>query len=336
MPLNARERSLLFFGRAPEHHTPEMREMRYAWGLSREARTTRVRDLHEGRLQPSGTLEKMLTELDTRQSLPALKHYQASLLNEKMDNPGKLDLQPLYEGLPPHERTYLLERIEAKKQPYLRPEAPPRETTKAAAERSTATPRSQGELPRESQAYREYMASMGAIEHRLLLEEFVQEKIGATANKEKINQAALTKLTPSDAHRWQELQEYAVRTREELYRGFESLDVIRREIEQTRTVKQTLVEKREPRFEPDRQQGFASATLAKATATSLRNERIFTLERNSTEPLTPDEPERITWVVESDQQWHFDRLPTPQELPRREATNAPAHEDVNHEFSYER
>ncbi len=45
MPLNARERSLLFFGRAPEHHTPEMRELRYAWGLSREARATRVRDL---------------------------------------------------------------------------------------------------------------------------------------------------------------------------------------------------------------------------------------------------------------------------------------------------
>ncbi len=315
MPLNARERSLLFFGRAPEHHTPEMRELRYTWGVLREARATRVRDLHEGHVQPSGTLEKMLTELDTRQSLPALKHYQASLLNEKMDNPGNLDLQPLYERLPPHERTYLLERIEAKKHPYLRPEAPPCETTKATAERSTATPRSWGELPRESQAYREYMASMGAIEHRLLkeavqqrqaatrgilvskeeyqlsitearsllpaedqiklrqqarqqaweqlatpevftaepkaqqlsdtiahlqensqqrarlahhmLEEFVQEKIGASANQEKINQAALTKLTPNDAHRWQALEEYAVRTREDLYRGFESRDIIR-------------------------------------------------------------------------------------------------------------
>ncbi|MGH9850591.1 MAG: hypothetical protein ACREBD_12195, partial [Blastocatellia bacterium] len=28
-PLNARERNLLFFGRAPEHHTPEMRELRH-------------------------------------------------------------------------------------------------------------------------------------------------------------------------------------------------------------------------------------------------------------------------------------------------------------------
>ncbi|HEX4951475.1 MAG TPA: relaxase MobL, partial [Blastocatellia bacterium] len=177
-PLNARERNLLFYGRAPEHHTPEMRELRYAWGLSREARATRVRDLHDGRVPPSETLEKMLTELDTRQSLPALKHYQASLLNEKMDNPGKLDLQSLYERLPPYERTYLLERIEAKKQSYARPETPPRETTKDEEKRTASTPRLWGELPRESQAYREYMAGMGAIEHRLL-NEAVQQRQAA-------------------------------------------------------------------------------------------------------------------------------------------------------------
>ncbi len=419
MPLNARERNLLFFGRAPEHHTPEMRELRYAWGLSREARNIRIRDLHEGRSQPSGTLEKMLTELETRQSLPALKHYQASLLNEKMDHPGKLDLQPLYERLPPHERTWLLERIDAKKQPYLRPEAPPRET-KTAAERTTDTPRSWGELPRESQAYREYMAGMGAIEHRLLneavqqrqaatrgilvskaeyqlsitearsllpaetqsqlrqqaraqaweqlvmpeepkaqalsdtiahlqensqqrarlahqvLEEFVQEKISATARTEKINQVALTKLTPNDAQRWQALQDYAVRTREELYRGFESLDGIRHEIEQTRTVKETLVEKRELQLEPDRQAGFASVVSAQTPETPLSNERTLPSKRNATESPSPDTPERLDWIVESDQPWHFDRLPAPHELPQREANHAPAREEVDHEFSYER
>ncbi|MBL8204736.1 MAG: hypothetical protein JNM09_10945 [Blastocatellia bacterium] len=423
MPLKARERNLLFYGRAPEHHTAEMRELRYAWGLSREARASRVRDLHEGRLQPSSTLEKMLTELETRQSLPALKHYQASLLNEKMDNPGKLDLQSLYERLPPHERTYLLERIAAKKEAYQRPEPPLRET-KDEAKRATATPRSQGDLPRESQAYREYMAGMGAIEHRLVneavqrrqaatrgilvskeeyqlsitearsllpaetqiklrqqarnqaweqlatpevftaepkaqelsntiahlqensqqrarlahqvLEEFVQEKISASANKEKINHAALTKLTPNDAQRWQALQDYAIRTREELYRGFESLDVIRRDIEQTRTVKETLVERRENQIEVDRKPENAFPATTKVPEISLRNDGVIPPERNSTERSAVVEPERFTWVVESDQQWHFDRLPAPQELPRREATNTPAREDLDHEFSYER
>ncbi|MBS1808791.1 MAG: hypothetical protein JST84_11410 [Acidobacteria bacterium] len=424
MPLNARERNLLFFGRAPEHHSAEMRELRYAWGLSREARATQVRELHEGRVQPSETLAKMLMELDTRQSLPALKHYQASLLNEKMDNPGKMDLQPLYERLPPHERTYLLERIEAKKQSYVRPETPPREATRDEEKRTASTPRLWGELPRGSQAYREYMASMGVIEHRLLneavqqrqaatrgilvskeeyqlsitearsllpaetqtklrqqarqqaweqlvtpevftaepkaqqlsdtiahlqensqqrarlahqvLEQFVQEKIGASASKEKINNAVLTKLTPNDAQRWQALQDYAVRTREELYRGFESLDGIRREIEQTRTVKETLVEKRETELEPDRQQGFTTVVSAKTPEIPLGNERDLTPERAATERPSPDTSERFSWVVESDQLWHFDRLPAPHELPRREVNNVPTREDLDHEFSYER
>lgn len=423
MPLNVRERNLLFYGRAPEHHAPEMRELRYAWGLSREARATQVRELREGRIQPSATLEKMLTELDTRQRLPALKHYQASLLNEKMENPGKLDLQPLYERLPPHERTYLLERIAAKKQPYERPETPPRETIKD-EEKRTTTPRLSGELPRESQAYREYMASMGTLEHRLLneavqqrqaatrgilvskeeyqlsitearsllpaetqtklrqqarqqaweqlvtpevftaepkaqelsdtiahlqensqqrarlahqvLEEFVQEKIGATANKEKISNPALTKLTPNDAQRWQALQDYAVRTREELYRGFESLDGIRREIEQTRTVKETLVEKKEIELELDRQPEFTAVISTQIPTTPLANERALTPERTATERPSSGTSERLDWIVESEHLWHFDRLPAPQELPRREANNAPTREDLDHEFSYER
>jgi hypothetical protein len=169
-----------------------------------------------------------------------------------------------------------------------------------------------------------------------VLEEFVQEKIGATASKEKISQAALTKLTPNDAQRWQALQEYTVRTREELYRGFESLDVIRRDLEQTRTIKETLVEQREPQLEPDRPQQNAAVAPAKAPETPLLNERVFTPERNLTERPVLAEPERFSWIVESDQQWHFDRLPAPQELPRREATNTPAREDLDHEFSYER
>lgn len=424
LPLNARERNLLFYGRAPEHHSSDMRELRYAWGLSREARAAQVRELHEGRVQPSETLAKMLTELDTRQSLPALKHYQASLLNEKMDNPGKLDLQPLYERLPPPERTYLLERIEAKKASYVRPETPSREATREEEKRTTTMPRVQGELPRESQAYREYMASMGAIEHRLLneaiqqrqaatkgivvsqkeyqlsitearslvpaetqtklrqqareqaweqlvipevftaepkaqelsdtiahlqessqqrarlahqvLEEFVQEKIGASASQEKINAATLTKLTPNDAQRWQALQDYAIRTREELYRGFESLDGIRREMEQTRTVKETLVEERDTEWELDRQQRFTSVVSAKTPEIPLANERALTPERPATASPSSDTPERLDWIVESDQLWHFDRLPAPHELPQREVTNTPAREDMDHEFSYER
>ncbi len=424
LSLSALERNLLFFGRAPEHYTPEMRELRYAWGMAREARTARVQELQEGRLQPSVPLTRMLNELETRQSLPALKHYQASILNEQMEHPGNLALQPLYQQLPPYERTYLLQRVEARKQPYLPPEILPRESHQSPVPATTPAPRAAGELPRESQAYREYMASMGLIEHQLLneavqqrqaatrsilvsqkeyqlsiteartllpaetqiklrqqaraqaweqlaapevlaaqpkgqelsdpiahlqensqqrarlahqvLEEFVQEKIGAVANKEKVNNAALTRLTPSDAFRWQELQTYAIRTREELYRGFEALDLIRHEIEQTRTVKETVIEKQERQIKPERQLGITADTLAKMPETSLPNERIAAPERNLTQQPAPTEPERFTWLVESDQQWHFDRLPTPHELPQKAANNTPTRDEIAHEFSYER
>src|SRR5262249_53804167 len=88
MPLNARERNLLFNGRAPDHNTREMRELRLNYGLSREERARRVSDLREGRIEPSEALSHMLRELETRKTAKAVAHYQACLLNEKMNNAG--------------------------------------------------------------------------------------------------------------------------------------------------------------------------------------------------------------------------------------------------------
>ncbi|MFN0119125.1 MAG: hypothetical protein ACKV2V_01335 [Blastocatellia bacterium] len=94
-PLDARQRSLLFYGRAAEHHTAEMRELRYAWGLSRGERAERVGQLREGTLAPSPALDKMLTELDERRTEAAVRHYQASILNREMNRPGRVDLRQL-------------------------------------------------------------------------------------------------------------------------------------------------------------------------------------------------------------------------------------------------
>ncbi|MGH9831647.1 MAG: hypothetical protein ACRD9Y_01455, partial [Blastocatellia bacterium] len=90
---------------APEHHTPEMRELRHYWGLSRAERAARAEALRQGQLSPSPTLEQMLAELETRRSAQAIRHYQAAILNEKMRNPGKLDLRPMFERLPPAAKT---------------------------------------------------------------------------------------------------------------------------------------------------------------------------------------------------------------------------------------
>ncbi len=317
IPLNARERHLLFFGRAPEHHTAEMRELRHAWGLSRAERAEQVAALSEGRLEPSPALAQMLTELESRRTVSALRHYQASILNQEMRNPGKLNLRQLYERLAPYERTYLVGQIEGRKQAFARSStlgAPSREPAQEASNHGVSP-------PHESDSYRDYMAGVEEIEQRLLneavrqrqkgegrfgeegaalsteearallpteeqtmirnracnlawervalpetldsppgsaarqlgdaiaqlqeeiqprarlaaraLDEFLLEKIGHHKNDQS-REDALRKLPPTDAQAQRELEAYAAETRRELYRGFESLDQLRREVEASR------------------------------------------------------------------------------------------------------
>ncbi|MCG3145020.1 MAG: hypothetical protein HONDAALG_02561 [Gammaproteobacteria bacterium] len=316
-PLSARERNLLFFGRAPEHHTAEMLELRHAWGLSRAERAEQVAAISEGRLEPSPTLARMLAELESRRSVSALRHYQASILNEEMRNPGKVNLRHLYERLPPYERTYLVEQIEGRKQAITRPStlgAPAREPAQEASDRGISS-------PHESDSYRDYMAGVTEIEQRLLneaarqrqkgegrfgvegaglsteearallpteeqtairnracnqawerlalpetydaqpgsaaqqlgdaiaqlqeeiqprarlaaraLDDFLEKKIGHHKNDQS-REDAVRNLSPADAQAWRELEAYAAETRRELYRGFESLDLLRREVARSR------------------------------------------------------------------------------------------------------
>lgn len=171
-PLGARERHLLFFGRSPEHFSPQMRQLKYDWGLSREERAARVTMLREGELDPSRALQAMLRELEARPSVRAVAHYQATIINERVENPGKLDLRSLHESLAPHERDYLFERVQERKRVLARPNAPERnagEPPEARAQTS-ATGRAFGQIPVASGAYRDYMAAMGAIERQLLNE----------------------------------------------------------------------------------------------------------------------------------------------------------------------
>src|SRR5215467_12190350 len=107
-----------------------MRELRHSWGLTRDERAEYVRALGEERRSPSPALDKLLAELETRTSRRAISHYRASILNEEMRNPGKLDLRAQYERLPAYERDYLYKKIEeraealAGRKPSLRETAP--------------------------------------------------------------------------------------------------------------------------------------------------------------------------------------------------------------------
>src|SRR5690242_7379416 len=86
-PLFHISRNLLFFGRAPAHHTAEMRELRHSWGFTRDERARHIKALGEGRRAPSPALDKLLAELETRTTARAISHYRASILNEEMRNP---------------------------------------------------------------------------------------------------------------------------------------------------------------------------------------------------------------------------------------------------------
>jgi len=425
-PLSARERNLLFFGRAPEHHTPEMRELRHYWGLSRTERAERVKALREGNLAPSPALKEMVEELESRRTLPAIRHYQATILNEEMRNPGKVDLRPMFERLPPHERTFLIERMEEKKQSITRsqapmrdPASPPPHTIPPSAARTFAS------IPRESNSYREYMASMGAIESRLLneavrqrqkdsghivitkegnplsitearvllpqeeqvrireqarnlawerlalpevfasqpepaarrlsdtvahlqeetqqrarmahqaLDEFVREKVGSNGRNGPPSADALSKLEPADAQRLRALQDYAARTREELYRGFESLDTLRRELEKPRGLDETG-RSQQAGLTSDREQVLSMNGHSAGRDLQLANGSGFEFERNSTEGGTRENHEQHPWLVDSNQKWHFDSVRDLAEPTPAQVANDYFEHSHDHGFDYDR
>lgn len=184
-PLDARERHLLFFGRSPEHFSPQMRQLKHDWGLSREERTARTTMLREGELEPSRALKAMLRELDSRASVRAVAHYQATIINERVENPGKLDLRSLHESLAPHERDYLFERVQERKRVLARSNTSERnaEEPPDARTQTSATGRAFGQTPVASGAYRDYLAAMGAIERQLLNEAVRRRETGSRAGR---------------------------------------------------------------------------------------------------------------------------------------------------------
>lgn len=163
-PLNAQQRNLLFYGRSPAHFSPEMRDLRIAYGLSRTERAEHAEKLRQGLLTPSPPLEKLLEEFESRQTVKAINHFQANLLTPQMRKAGNQNLNQYYERIPPHERKYLYELTENRKQALLTSGArdhPPKTTDRSPG-------RALGASPTENRTLREYLASMGEIERRLL------------------------------------------------------------------------------------------------------------------------------------------------------------------------
>lgn len=425
-PLGERERRLLFFGRAPEHHTPEMRELRIHYGLSRAERGERLLALREGRIEQSAVLKTMLAELENRRSVRAVAHFQASVINEKMNNASKLDLYHLNLRLPPHERAYLVEVTETRKQLLAKAPGVEHDQTYRSPEalNAAAEGRAFGKAPKESESFRTYLASMGQIERRLLNEavsklrspeqltqaeredvtltitearqllppatqreirlrarnqaweslvppevlgrdpspealrtsdmiahiqeqlqeraslaqqarnDFISERLRpveerlraareipphqplhATAEERgQFTQTVLNQLPHGDAQRLAELERFAVQTREEVYRGFETLDAQRRALEWARLQSET----REPRdgdlhkaetVLTERLSDIADAKLS----TTFSPPRALAIEQQERNERKTDKAESVfaatpSIFVQTEKEWHYDSL----------------------------
>jgi hypothetical protein len=109
------------------------------------------------------------------------------------------------------------------------------------------------------------------------------------------------------------LQDYAAKTREELYRGFESLDGLRRELEKPRG-NDEIGRNQHAELMQDREQVFSLNGHSAGKELPLANGGHFEFERNSTDEGRLGSPH--PWLVDSNQKWHIDSVrdlaePTP-------------------------
>jgi hypothetical protein len=175
---NERDRKLLFFGRAPDHHTQEMRELRRMWWLPQKER---VKAISEGKLAPSPELKELVAELDSRDTKGRVDYFFSALKNppEKMRKPEesvRLGIWPKFQSLLSHERAYLLDLTWEKKQSFADRHPSLRETS----------PRIE-EAPGES--LRVYTAAVAEIERQSLDE--------ATRQKQPTDKVA-QEIAPAD------------------------------------------------------------------------------------------------------------------------------------------
>ena len=328
-PLDARERNLLFYGRAPEHHTAEMRELRIHYGLTKAERAVRVTQLRRGEIEPSPPLKELLNELAMRQTTKAINHFQASLLNEQMKQPGRVNLYHLNQQVPPHESTYLYEVTERRKQTLQRQPVSERETERVSV--SSAPP--------ASESLREYLAHMGQIERRLLNAEVRNRS--DERNERGLSDLTITEarsLLPTQTQRevrvrasrlaWEALvpaEVFASNPPPEAVRLSETIAMIQEQLQERARVARSVSDDVQIRLGEDEQKQAALRRYAEQTRTAVyqgferldeQRAALFAQRSERREELATHSPSAAssfrtggrTEVVEVGQEWHYDSL----------------------------
>ena len=183
--LGEKERKLLFFGPAPDHYTPEMREMLHTWWLPLSERVKCVEagvKFQKGlanvgaqkqkdsqvRLAPSTALIDLIAELGKRNTEGRVDYFYKALTTypgdmTKPEESVRLGLWEKSQGLLSHERAYLFNLTwEAKeffagREPSLRETAPQLVQSKLYLRR----------VPRDNEALRLYLAAVKDVEQSL-------------------------------------------------------------------------------------------------------------------------------------------------------------------------
>jgi hypothetical protein len=167
------------------------------------------------------------------------------------------------------------------------------------------------------------------------LNEFVREKIGLNGRNGAPSADAAPKLEHADAQRLKALKDYAARMREELYRGFESLDALRREVEKPRGPDE-IGRNLQAELTPDREQVFSLNGHSAGKDLQLANGSIFEFERNSTEEGRLGSREPYPWPVDSNQKWHFDSVRDLAEPTPAQVVNDDFERIHEHDFGHDR
>jgi hypothetical protein len=123
-PLTTSEMRRLFLLPAPEHYTPEMRELRLSRAETGRDRQQHIRDLERGTREPSPELATLLREFDRTEHDSPLRHsrniraFLGDYLNPPDSNRNRFSRENLYElgkRLRPAERDYLFKVIDSTK-----------------------------------------------------------------------------------------------------------------------------------------------------------------------------------------------------------------------------
>lgn len=113
-PLSVMEMREVFLSATPSpaasaNDRSEMRDILYSMAVFGKEKEERVKLLAEGKLTPSPTLAKLLTNLESRQTVTAVNHFYRSLRTpaDQLLTKNSFDLHKAHTRLPQYERDYL-------------------------------------------------------------------------------------------------------------------------------------------------------------------------------------------------------------------------------------